>query len=1155
VAEICIDEDGDPDMDGVPSGAEVAYSTNPLVADTDSDGTDDGAEWGDDKTGPPLDSDGDSKPDVLESGAADFDSDCIPDELDPDDEHASSGADEQLKALVCPKNGVCEALWQAMGVACIGGVPVCTPPSDPAYELAESRCDGLDNDCDGETDEGMYYGPYLLGTACVAPGQCGTGTVECRPDTMVAVCSTGPGGSEQRSQDETCDGLDNDCDGATDEDQAWNGVALGELCTGTGECGDGMVECRPDVELPLCSTMPGGTADESGQEACDALDNDCDGATDEQLFSPDLAACPHTGVCQVHADQLKVACLFGTWICDPSAVEGFHPGREMLCDALDNDCDGSTDEEFKLQDLDGAVRAIGASCGVGPCSGGTTVCGEGGLSATCTTWGAISQEGCDGVDNDCDGQADEGMEYNGKVLGEPCTGVGLCGSGTVECSAATGQATCSSNPDGSASDADTEACDLQDNDCDGETDEDAVAASDPCAQVGVCEDAVGVAACIGGEWQCNYSFIPEWEAQELKCDGLDNDCDGWADEQQPKAFSASDVETVALAPPGRTAFAWTVAPGADMLFVSGGAAHPFPWAGKTACLSDIWGLDLSAGTWTRLPHGPLEGRSGHTLTWAPQDGTLLLIGGRCDDGPFLPPWRVHPFEGIFEQIVLPAAVSDRHAHAAFLSFESGEVFVVGGKNADGPAPSYVVSPDMTMSLPLPDAPQVSSAAWCQNPLTGLAYMFGGERADGSVSADFFVFDPIALSFTTVELPYEPAARKLATLGCAAESVTLFGGVGESGDLLADTWKYDLSNGMWQKDGDGPPPRSNAVAAEVADGLLLTLGVGADGRFLDDGWLLQQGAWTDVSEPGPGPLAAAASTLDPIGRRFCVAGGFAGGAKRPLPGMGLWCYGLEDHKWQKLSNLGKPSVFGTLSFDPNANRLLLLGSGLFPDGGEPQVLSPVCAFDAFDVAKGTWSQAGSCEQPAAAGPGAISAHAAAVRWKDLSLWIYGGIRWDGLSSRLYRYGLDTGEWEEMKTDPPLPARYGHAIWIREEDGDMIVAGGASGGTSMFIIDLNALTWSEVVDAPGLGLGFPVLAYDSVPGTALLLQSDNGAATQVMLSGDLLSGLSTMPFEADVPPVNLAASCFDPWQRSVARYGGIGVNGIAVLAFHVFHTACK
>jgi YVTN family beta-propeller protein len=149
-------------------------------------------------------------------------------------------------------------------------------------------------------------------------------------------------------------------------------------------------------------------------------------------------------------------CSAGVTVCaagSVSCVQDYQPSSEV-CDGRDNDCDGS---------IDNGIASTPTTCGIGECaSTGTLSCVNGQITDSCTE-GTPSAEICDGKDNDCNGQTDEG------IASTPTTcGVGECAStGTLSC--VNGQIT-DSCTEGTPS---AEICDGKDNDCNGQTDEDA----------------------------------------------------------------------------------------------------------------------------------------------------------------------------------------------------------------------------------------------------------------------------------------------------------------------------------------------------------------------------------------------------------------------------------------------------------------------------------------------------------------------------------------------------------------------------------------------------------------------------------------------------------------------------------------------------------
>ncbi|MBM4320119.1 MAG: hypothetical protein FJ125_09190, partial [Deltaproteobacteria bacterium] len=155
------------------------------------------------------------------------------------------------------------------------------------------------------------------------------------------------------------------------------------------------------------------------------------------------------------------------------------------------------------------------SCGLGECVHTVDNC-VGGVTQVCDPMEGAAAEVCDGIDNDCDDDVDED-------LGTTTCGVGPCAHTVDNCVGGVAQ---ECDPFAGAT---PEICDGIDNDCnphslDGADEEPPANTRD----AGVC--AGSLQSCQDGRWQDDYSGVPGYEVPEASCDGLDNDCNGLADD-------------------------------------------------------------------------------------------------------------------------------------------------------------------------------------------------------------------------------------------------------------------------------------------------------------------------------------------------------------------------------------------------------------------------------------------------------------------------------------------------------------------------------------------------------------------------------------------------------------------------------------------------
>ena len=381
-----------------------------------------------------------------------------------------------------------------------GAPAVCDP-------FPDNDCDGVDDSnevdldadgasfCDGDCDDGSPAfnirdedGDGV--TTCGDPADCD----DLDPNNY-------PGNTE------LCDGFDNDCDGAPE--------------SSSDADGDGVTVCAGDCDDNNPSVAPGQT------DLCDGLDNDCNGVVDDNYNDSDADGVAYCVDCD-----------------DTNA--SVYPGAPEICDAADNNCDGAVDEGFDA-DGDGYANVSAPGClaawgSNADCDdtratvypGAADIC-DGILDNNCDgiadtleadtdgdglslcngdcddTNGAIpGQEVCDGLDNNCNTQVDEGFDADGDGV-VTCGADGTPGTADDDCD----------DGNGSIYPGAPDVCDgVIDNNCD--------FVSDPLETD---DDGDGTSECAG---DCDDTTIGVGPgAMEDPSNGVDDDCDGLVDEVPP----------------------------------------------------------------------------------------------------------------------------------------------------------------------------------------------------------------------------------------------------------------------------------------------------------------------------------------------------------------------------------------------------------------------------------------------------------------------------------------------------------------------------------------------------------------------------------------------------------------------------------------------
>jgi hypothetical protein len=240
----------------------------------------------------------------------------------------------------------------SMGCVLVDGAPACLAQCSEGF----ADCDGeLATGCevpvsDPEHHEHLYYfdadgDGYGAGASvffCSAPA---TGYASMSGDCNDGDLSIHPGVADD------CDGIDNDCDDATDEDA----TGVGGSCT-TGElgiCGAGTMQCVQGLRKCVRSQQP-------TDEACNGLDDDCDGAVDDDIvgvglpctYAGELGPCAK-GEMRCHASAAATECTQIFFATEDLPDEA---GIDSNCDGIDGDASIAVFVDFHGSDLNSGEK-------------------------------------------------------------------------------------------------------------------------------------------------------------------------------------------------------------------------------------------------------------------------------------------------------------------------------------------------------------------------------------------------------------------------------------------------------------------------------------------------------------------------------------------------------------------------------------------------------------------------------------------------------------------------------------------------------------------------------------------------------------------------------------------------------------------------------
>ncbi len=441
---------------------------------------------------------------------------------------------------------------QAGGTDCDDDAPLTHP------DAAETPYDGIDQDCSGAdlTDvDGDGHDAVRAG---------GDDCNDADPDIHPGV-------------PETCDGIDNNCDNVIDDDAVdRNTYYLDGDHDGFGDPDQPELACSPsdtlveddtDCDDSTATIFPG------AKEICNETDDDCDGSVDEDVqtaFYPDA-----DGDSFGDPDLETMACappeghVADNTDCDDTSATSY-PGAAEICDELDNDCDTAVDENvqstyFRDADEDGYGNPSSSTLACSAPNGyveDNTDCRD-----TNDMINPGEPERCNGIDDNCDGNVDEGVlitfyaDSDNDRFGDSSRPVEACSppSGYVLDDTDCDDSSASVHP-GAA-----ETCNETDDDCDSDVDEgvqstfyrdsDSDGYGDSANTSQACSPPSGY---VSDPTDCDDGNGAVHPGAAETCNGADDNCNGDVDEGVLLTFYADsdgdgygvpDVTTLACAQP------------------------------------------------------------------------------------------------------------------------------------------------------------------------------------------------------------------------------------------------------------------------------------------------------------------------------------------------------------------------------------------------------------------------------------------------------------------------------------------------------------------------------------------------------------------------------------------------------------------------------
>ena len=355
---------------------------------------------------------------------------------------------------------------------------------------------------------------------------------------------------------------------------------------------------------------------------------------------------------------------------------------------------------------------------------------------------------------------------------------------------------------------------------------------------------------------------------------------------------------------------------------------------ETAYFKDTWTFDLSTNAWTqKSPSYSPASRAGHTAAYDASTGTVVLFGGDNGQSVFNDTWAYNASSNAWISKLAAAGPSARSGQSMIFDQHEDRLVLFGGRNAQSESLDDFWSYDYSRNawslrgrLSTPEPRIHLSMAYDDR--DNLTLLFGG--LDGIFEYnDTWLYDSSKNIWTRERPANPPAARHDTALAYDDFNgiFVLFGGMSGT-TQVNDTWTYNVSTNTWtqMQPQQSPPAGSGYVIAyDSSQHVSVLYGGRTDYDFFNGTWTYDAGLdnWTDMnSTPSPPARDDGMMAYDSVDKVMIFFGGSGSGGVM----TDTWTYELGTNTWTEKNPVTAPPgrTDGAMAFDPVRGLVMLFG---------------------------------------------------------------------------------------------------------------------------------------------------------------------------------------------------------------------------------------